>query len=125
MAESPIPRVYVAGPYSHPVRAVRIRNAWTAGALAAHVAEAGAYPVVPHLVGMHVAEHCDVQRPYEWWIEVTKAELLTCAAVLLVPGWRTSNGTLGEIELAQASRLPVFEELEQLKAWLRERGIDG
>jgi hypothetical protein len=113
-----IPRIYVAGPYSARARAERIRNAWNAGALAAHVAELGAYPVVPHLVGMHVAEHCAIEKPYQWWIDVTKAELLTCDAVMLVPGWGRSKGTLGEIELAKSRDMPVFEFLEQLKEWL-------
>lgn len=113
-----IRRVYVAGPYSHPARGVRIRNAWTAGALGALVAEAGAYPVVPHLVGMHVAEHCDVQQSYEWWIEATRNDLLTCHAMILAPGWKTSRGALGEVDLAKWMGLPVFESIDELSAWL-------
>lgn len=94
-----------------------------AGFTAADVARLGAYPVVPHLVGWKVAEEHGVEKPYQWWIEVTAAELLTCDAVLLMLGWEASNGSRGERKLALERGIPVFESLDSLKAWLRERGI--
>jgi hypothetical protein len=36
-----------------------------------------------------------------------------CDAVLLVPGWKLSEGTLGEIKEAKRLEIPVFKELDE------------
>lgn len=43
--------------------------------------------------------------------------LLVCDAVLLVPGWEESSGTLAEMEIANKKGIPVFESIENLLKW--------
>lgn len=118
-----IPRVYCAGPYSGPSYEQRRDNTQRAADVGARVAALGAYPVVPHLVGHHVAELCHVEHAYEWWIEVTADELRTCDAVFLVPGWEQSRGASGEQTLALELGLPVFTTMPALRDWLRGKGV--
>lgn len=57
-----------------------------------------------------------IKRYSKSWLEV-------CDAVLLMPSWRTSLGTLGEIKRAEELGIPIFESLEELiKA--TEGGVD-
>lgn len=49
------------------------------------------------------------------WLEVSDA-------ILLVPGWENSKGTLKEIERAHALGIPVIHSLEELKIYFRMNG---
>ena len=52
------------------------------------------------------------------WIDGTQALLLKCDAMLLVPGWENSEGTLGEIEFCKERGIPYFETVSELEKWL-------
>lgn len=52
--------------------------------------------------------------PYEDWMAVDFVLLETCAAVLVLPGWETSDGTKREIEHATARGIPVFWKVDRL-----------
>ena len=43
--------------------------------------------------------------------------LLACDAVLLLPGWSYSRGTLDEINIASKENIPVFYTFESLVRW--------
>lgn len=52
----------------------------------------------------------DIQQENKgaFWLEATLDELRTCDAVVVVPGYQTSSGTLAEIDEAKKLGLPVF-----------------
>lgn len=46
--------------------------------------------------------------PYEDWMAVDFVLIRACRAVLVLPGWDTSAGTLREIQFARDHGIPVF-----------------
>jgi hypothetical protein len=44
-----------------------------------------------------------------------------CDFVMLCPGWEKSKGTLGEIEHAQARKIPVFKTLDECIEWRAQK----
>lgn len=106
-------RVYVAGPYSAPsLDAVRA-NVYRAQLVGAAVIQAGALPLVPHVVSMGI----EGSLPESRWLRLGLDWLSECHAVLLVPGWERSSGTRGEIDRARALGLPVWEAYQGPNGW--------
>jgi len=96
--------VYVAGRF-------RGENAWevaenvrAAERVGFEVAEAGYVPLIPHAN----TAHFDGTLTDDFWIEATAELLRRCDALVLVPGWQSSTGAKGEIELAHELGIPVF-----------------
>lgn len=52
------------------------------------------------------------------WIDGTQALLLKSDAMLLVPGYENSEGTLGEIEFCKERGIPYFKTVAELENWL-------
>lgn len=109
--------VYVAGPF-------RARSAWAiednvrnAETLSLGVWKRGMVALCPHTNARFFHE------------ELPDAQLLTgdlellrrCDAVLLVPGWERSSGTLAEKVHADAHGIPVFTDLDVLAHWASTR----
>ena len=99
-------RVYVAGPYSQGDVAVNVRNAFEA---ANRLADLGFAPFVPHSTHFW---HMLFPRPYDFWLELDRQFLPTCAVVLRLPG--PSKGADCEVELARDLGLPVFYSVEDV-----------
>jgi hypothetical protein len=84
--------------------------------LATKVFKAGFAPFCPHLdfhYSLMVEDDTDftVKEYYKYsmaWLEVSDA-------VLLLPGWEDSKGTLAEIERARELNIPIFNRLEDVK----------
>ena len=105
------PVVYIAGPYRGP-RAIDIEhNACRARLVAASVVAAGGIPLVPHANSLHF----DDLAPAEWWLEATLEMLRRCDAVVVLPGWKHSEGTKGEIAEAERLGMPVYYCYENLR----------
>lgn len=107
--------VYVAGP-------LFAGNDWQirqhihrAVSLGFEVAEAGAYPVIPH--ANTGAWFMGTLTP-EFWYAGTLELLRRCDAVILVPDWEGSKGTRREIEEARQLGLPIFTGINDLRIWL-------
>lgn len=108
--------VYVAGPF-------RGKSAWDiecnirrAEELALEVWRLGAAALCPH---------CNTRffqnaAPDEVWLKGDLEILRRCDAVVLTPDWRKSSGARAEVEEALVLDIPVFDDLEDLKAWLEE-----
>lgn len=110
-------RVYVAGPYSATnVIAVLDNMRWGMRA-SVEVLLAGYAPFCPWLdynfqLQLRGDEALTVQDYYDYsmaWLEASDA-------VLVLPGWQNSKGTLAEIQRAKEKGIPVFYSLEDLKA---------
>ena|SRR5450759_4342389 len=102
-------RVYIAGPYTQGDVAVNVRNAFAA---ANRLADEGFAPFVPH--GTHFW-HLIFPRPHDFWLELDKAFLPFCEAVLRLPG--PSNGADQELALAKSLGIPVFEDEASLLSY--------
>jgi nucleoside 2-deoxyribosyltransferase len=106
--------VYVAGPFTAPNAWEVHRNVCRAESLALAVAEAGAMPLCPHTN----TQHFHGTLPPAFWYDGTLELLRRCDAIILVPGWEASKGTQEEVVEAKRRGMPVFERVEELKAWL-------
>lgn len=107
------PRVYVAGPYSNGDPQLNTDRAIDVGDA---IADMGADPFIPHLSHYREARHA---RPYTFWIEEDLRWLQVCHALYRMEG--KSKGADGEVAEAQRLGIPVFYEMDDLKAWLDNR----
>jgi hypothetical protein len=109
---STMKHVYIAGPYRGKTSwevENNIRNAENAGF---DVALLGAVPVIPHTM----YRHFNGTLEDDFWLRATLSLLKRCDAMLLIPGWRRSEGSLAEHENFAG---PQFENPMDLKEWLR------
>src|SRR5690606_27935442 len=108
--------VYVAGPFSGATREAVEANIDAAVALGLEVTRAGACPVIPHSNTAH--PDFEQLQNYEWWIAATAKILTRCDALLTTANWEHSRGARGEVQLARMRGIPVFHDLDGLRAWL-------
>ena len=114
--------VYIAGKFrpKGPKEFQRIElgtNVRNALAVGFSVARLGCVPVIPHSM---YQEFYGFSVPESFWLEATASLLDRCDAVLLVPGWQESDGTLAERKRAKAQGIPVFETVVELREWMRD-----
>lgn len=120
-----IPLIYVAGRYRAPDRAAIAQNIAAARQVGMETARLGWFPVIPHSNTSHM-DHYLPELGDDYWLSGTKELMERCDALVLVPGWETSEGTKGEIARADELRIPVYRSLEQLPsassfvAWLHQ-----
>lgn len=114
-------RVYVAGPYTAPTRMLVNRNVLAAQDAGAELMRRGHYPLIPHTM----TALWDVVYP-----DLTHAQFLAlglqwlplCHAILLLPGWEMSRGSMAEYEAAVAGGLVVFPDMEAVPIVRTEEG---
>lgn len=106
--------VYVAGKFRGPTAWDIEQNIRRAELVGMEVARLGAAPLIPHANTRFF--HGTLTD--EFWLAATIVMLDRCDAVMLVPQWQDSKGTLAEVERAKQRGLPVFEGLYDLKVWL-------
>jgi len=99
--------VYIAGPYRSPtVWGVEqnVQAAQHAGAQVLRVP--GLYPVIPHMNTRHMEGIVDDAHVLAGTLEM----LRRCDAVLVLEGWKRSEGARGEVDEAVRLGLPVLYE---------------
>ena len=106
--------VYIAGPFRAPNLWEQEQNIRRAEGLALQVWRSGAAALCPHTN----TRFFQGAAPDEVWLEGDLAMLELCDAVLLVAGWEDSSGARVEVARAEANNVPVFQTLEELRAWL-------
>ena len=62
--------------------------------------------------------------PREWFLEGDLKILAKCDAVVLLPGYAKSEGTMGEIKFAIENDIPVFENIDALDKWVQDDALD-
>jgi len=110
-----VKRIYVAGAYSSDNVIGVLDNIRNGMRVATEVLLAGYAPFVPWFdfhfqLMLRGQESLSVADYYAYslaWLGVSDA-------VLLVPGWENSKGTLKELERAKGLGLPVFESLADM-----------
>lgn len=101
-------RVYIAGPmtghdeFNYPAFADA----------AARLRAAGFDVVSPH----EVNPLDGTERTWDWYMRRDIAELVTCDAVAVLPGWETSKGATLETHIAEALGMNVWALIELLVA---------
>lgn len=116
------PLIYVAGKYRAATREAVAANIEAARQVGIEAARLGWYPVIPHANTAHMED--DLQHADQFWLAGTLELMTRCDAVVLVPGWETSEGTRGEIAKADQLHIPVYRTLDAMPsgaefiAWL-------
>jgi nucleoside 2-deoxyribosyltransferase len=110
--------VYVAGPYRAPTGWGIEGNIQRARELGAMVAQAGAYPVIPH----SNTSHMDGLAPDALWLDGTLELMRRCDAVIFTLDWERSTGARAERAEAERLGLSCFENIFELRGWLARVG---
>lgn len=108
--------VYVAGPFTGATAWDIERNVRAAEVAGLDVARLGAMPLIPHAN----TRFFHGQLTAAFWYEGTLALLERCDAMLVLPGWKRSSGTLEEMRLCETHGIPYFHTLVNLGVWLGE-----
>ena len=98
--------IYIAGKYRDKYPYQIQYHIDCAKELAMQVWKAGDAAICPHLNSAHF-EGLNTEQHF---IDGTLELMRRCDAVLLVPDWGTSEGTLGEIAEAERLGIPVYED---------------
>ncbi len=113
--------VYVAGPFRAPDGWEVACNVHRAEEAGREVARLGAMPLIPHSIGARMAG----TETESFWLRGTMELMRRSDAVLVLPAWERSEGTMGEVREATNLGMPVFLPLSDqpdyasLRAWLR------
>ena len=104
--------IYLAGPYTGSCSVECTQNIRIAESYAMHLWNLGYPTICPHLNSAHF----DGCAPESLFLSGTLLMLEKCDVVVLIEGWRESNGTLGEIYRANELAIPVYDGVEALEA---------
>lgn len=113
--------LYIAGKYSGPTHDSRSymdieRNILVAREYAIKAMQQGEIvALTPHLNSYHMELDFTVSQDY--WYRADLELLKRCDGIFMLPNWKDSWGAKIEHEFAQANGIPIFYELEELKAW--------
>jgi hypothetical protein len=108
--------IYIAGPFRGPTPLDVRRNVERARDVGFLVAQAGAYPVIPHML---TAEF-DKQLDDQFWLDGTLELLRRCDGIFLVDGWKRSTAAAAEVADAMRRGQPIFETIVSLQSWLAQ-----
>lgn len=106
--------VYVAGPYRASTEYEVLLNIQAAERLALQVWQAGAACICPHKNTAFFGGAADDNV----WLTGDLEIIRRCDALVCTSNWQTSVGAAGEVSLARSLSIPVFDCIEDLKAWL-------
>jgi hypothetical protein len=107
--------IYIAGPYRANGEYQVSLNIRRAEDLALRVWRSGAACICPHKNTAFFGGAADDSI----WLEGDLEILQRCDAVLCLDNWRASKGATGEVALARAKNIPVFETFEEFERWLK------
>jgi Domain of unknown function (DUF1937) len=101
--------IYLASPYSHPERDIRVKRFETVARIAGQLMIEGHIVFSPICHTHPIAEFCDLPTGWEFWERVDRAYLSKCKKLLVlqIPGWDTSIGIAAEIRIAQEIGIPI------------------
>jgi len=111
--------IYLAGPFRAPTAWGVEQNVRLAEWVGMQVAEMGVLPVIPH----SMFRYAHGTRTEQFWIDATLELLSRCDAILMLKGWESSEGSIGEHKAAEARQMSIYYSTLELRAdLLRTRG---
>lgn len=113
-----IPVVYVAGPYRGPNRAAIELNIQAARHVGKLCCVKGWSPIIPHANTGHLDEALPGISD-DFWLASTMELLRRADAVVLVPGWEISVGSVAEVDEAKSRGIPVYGSVFELPSAMR------
>lgn len=104
------PLAYLACPYSHPDRSVRVSRFEAANRATAALMDRGLVVFSPISHTHPVAEQCELPKGWDFWEQFDRAYLSVCHSiyVLCIDGWRESVGVTAELKIAEELGLEVW-----------------
>lgn len=101
--------IYLAIPYSHPVKAVQDLRFEIANRAAAYFFDKGITVFSP-ISHSHLISEYTKQTEYKLWLKMDFEILRNCQAlyILLLDGWQASKGVKMEVEYAFDNGIPIF-----------------
>lgn len=112
-----VPLIYIAGPLRSDTPISVRRNVEAARDLGLRVAEAGAYPVIPHTM----TADFDKLLTYQFWLDGTLQLLARCDAIILTHTWEKSTGARAEHDWAQQHSMPSYVDVDPSQAHIMGR----
>lgn len=106
---------YTAGPFRAANYWEQEQNIRRAEALALEVWRLGCACICPHANTRYFQGAC----PNETWLKGDLEIVGRCDFIILTDGWRASEGTIGEVNYAYMHGVRVFDDLDELKEWLK------
>jgi hypothetical protein len=97
--------VYVAGSYRADTPQGVSENIKNARLVAVQLWEAGYTAICPHLNTAYFEDHCKVEA--DVYLKGDLQILARCDAMVVLPNYEHSNGTLGEIKFAEDRGIPI------------------
>jgi len=124
--KKPIKRVYVAGPFNAGNVMDVLNNMREGISICAGLMEMGMSPFCPwadHLFQLQEnGKYLKIEDYYRYsidWLEVSDA-------MLVLPGYKTSKGTLAEIEFAKKHGIPIYyKSYELIEAFINNEKTQG
>jgi hypothetical protein len=113
--------VYIAGPYRASCEWDLVQNIRRAEALALAVWKLGAACICPHKNTALLGGAADDSL----WLEGDLEMMRRCDAVLCTDDWQRSEGARNEVAESKRVGIPVFERIDELKAWLTSDATPG
>jgi hypothetical protein len=105
--------IFVSGPFRAATAWEIEQNVRRAETLALEVWRAGFAAICPHTN----TRFFDGAAPDRLWLDGDIEILRRCDALILVPGWERSSGSVHEVAVANDLAIPVFSSVETLVAW--------
>lgn len=106
---NPRPLTYLASPYSHPDRAVRVQRFEAACRAAAKLMREGVHVYSPIVHNHPIAEAANIPMGWDVWETHDRVSLSCCNKVIVLraEGWDRSNGVKAEISIAVEQGITV------------------
>lgn len=104
-----MPLIYIAAPYTHSDPDVREQRLATFCLVDAKLAMQGLHTVSPLFKALLFRYTDKVPTNWEFWKSYAETTMAVCdeLVVVTIDGWDTSDGVLGEIDMANARGIPI------------------
>lgn len=105
--------IYIAGPYSAETPELIRKNVETAKVAGQEILRRGHACICPH----SMTHDWDIGTglPYEVFLETDLEILRRCDAILMLPGWSKSRGSVAEFQEAGCLGLKRYLSIEEIK----------
>jgi len=103
-------RIYLASPYSSPLKSVRNDRFRIACKAAAEIIAAGHICFSPISHSHKIADYLENHNDSDYWVSQDESFLEHWAQemwILMIPGWKTSKGIKREILFCKKKKIPV------------------